>query len=265
LALIVASTTAAIALTIAPFCVFGYPVSMIGIIGAMEPEVIMLRELLKDVQTQTEGTFELYRGTLDGKDAALLRCGIGKVNAAVGCALLIDRYRPDMVINTGSAGGMGGGLRVGDAVISSGLVHHDADVTAFGYEPGQLPGMPAVFPVSEELMSLAEQAVDALKAEGALPAEFNHVRGIIGSGDVFMHEPERIAAVSRRFPLMRAVEMEGAAVAQTCRLFNVPCLVIRALSDIAGTESPQSFDEFLPAASKNSCEIVRRIVALYKG
>ncbi|MCL1815328.1 MAG: 5'-methylthioadenosine/S-adenosylhomocysteine nucleosidase [Treponema sp.] len=236
---------------------------MIGIIGAMEPEVIMLRNLLKNVTTQSTGGFEFSRGNLDGKDVALLQCGIGKVMAAVGCALLVERYYPEVIINTGSAGGIGESLHIGDAVISQGLVHHDADVTAFNYEPGQLPGMPAVFPVPEELIKLAEQAVDELKREGVLPREFNHLRGIIGSGDVFMHDPIRIAAVSKQFPHIRAVEMESAAVAQTCWLFGVPCLVIRALSDIAGTESSITSEEFLPVASKNSCEIVRRIAKLY--
>ncbi|GHV84703.1 5'-methylthioadenosine/S-adenosylhomocysteine nucleosidase [Spirochaetia bacterium] len=236
---------------------------MIGIIGAMEPEVIMIRDLLKNAETAQFGNFEFHRGTLDGKDVVLLRSGIGKVNAAVGCTLLIDKYHPAVVINTGSAGGMGGGLRVGDAVISTGLIHHDADVTAFNYVLGQLPGMPAVFPVPEVLIKTAEKAVDELKEEGLLPAEFSHLRGLIGSGDIFMHNPEKIAAVSRAFPEMRAVEMESAAVAQTCWLFTVPCLVIRALSDIAGSESPETYDEFLPTASRNSCEIVRRIVKLY--
>jgi adenosylhomocysteine nucleosidase len=148
-------------------------------------------------------------------------------------------------------------------VISDGLVYHDADVTVFNYAPGQIPGMPAVFPAAEELIVLAEQAVDELKAEGKLPGGFNHVRGIIGSGDVFMYKSEMIAAAAERFPKMRAVDMESAAIAQACWLFKVPCLVIRALSDIAGAESPMTHDEFLPIASKNSCEIVRRIVTLY--
>ncbi|MDR0448040.1 MAG: 5'-methylthioadenosine/S-adenosylhomocysteine nucleosidase [Treponema sp.] len=237
---------------------------MIGIIGAMEPEVIMLRDLLKETIRESTGGFDFFKGTLEGKDVVLLRCGIGKVNAAVGCTLLIDHYHPELVINTGSAGGIGPGLHFGDAVISQGLVHHDADVTAFNYEPGQLPGMPAVFPVPSNLIELAEQAVDELKQEKILPEGFNHVRGIIGSGDVFMNDPERIARTAKQFPELRAIEMESAAVAQSCWLFKVPCLVIRALSDIAGIESSIRFDEFLPAASKNSCEIVRKILKLYK-
>jgi adenosylhomocysteine nucleosidase len=233
---------------------------MIGIIGAMEDEVIMLRSALEDIVTKTIGGYELYAGALEKKPVVLLRCGIGKVNAAVGCALLIDHYHPSLVINTGSAGGIDPSLSFGDAIISTALVHHDVDVTAFNYAPGQLPGMPPVFPVPEDLIRRAEAAVDSLKQEGLLPPGFNHVRGLIGSGDVFMHEPARINAARSRFPDMRAVEMEGAAIAQACYLFSVPCLIIRAISDIAGAESPVTHDEFLPIASKHSGEIVRRIV-----
>jgi adenosylhomocysteine nucleosidase len=204
--------------------------------------------------------FEFFTGRLEKKPVALLRCGIGKVNAAVGCALLINRFHPDLVINTGSAGGIDPSLKFGDTVISSALLYYDVDVTAFGYAPGQLPKMPAVFEVPEDLIRRGEAAVDALKKEGVLPEDFKHVRGVIGSGDVFMHEPDRIAEARRLFPAMAAVEMEGAAIAQACYLFSVPALIIRSLSDIAGIESPVKFDEFLPIASKHSSEIVRRIV-----
>jgi adenosylhomocysteine nucleosidase len=137
------------------------------------------------------------------------------------------------------------------------------DVTAFNYAPGQLPGQPQVFPVSPDLVEEAERAVDELKGEGVLPGALNHVRGIIASGDIFMHEPERIERVRKTFPQVRAVEMEGAAIAHACALFKVPAIIIRALSDIAGVESPVTSNEFLPVASKNSSEIVRRIVKNY--
>jgi adenosylhomocysteine nucleosidase len=233
---------------------------MIGIIGAMEDEVAMLRSALEDFRTETIGVYEFYIGALEKKPVALLRCGIGKVNAAVGCALLIDHYKPDLVINTGSAGGIDPSLSFGDAIISTGLVHHDVDVTGFNYPMGQVPGMPPVFAVPEDLVRRGEAAVDSLKREGVLPPGFNHVRGLIGSGDVFMHESGRIDAVRGLFPDMRAVEMEGASIAQACHLFSVPFLIIRALSDIAGAESPVKFDEFLPVAAKHSGDIVRRIV-----
>ncbi|MDR3138305.1 MAG: 5'-methylthioadenosine/S-adenosylhomocysteine nucleosidase [Treponema sp.] len=236
---------------------------MIGIIGAMEDEVALLRGAITEGKAENLGGFNFFSGSLEKQPVVLLRCGVGKVNAAVGCALLIQRYHPSLVINTGSAGGIDPALKFGDAVISDGLLYHDVDVTAFGYAPGQLPGQPAVFPVPGDLIQLAERAVDGLKGEGRLPAGFNHVRGLIGSGDVFMHDPERIVAVRRIFPALKAVEMEGAAIAHSCALFSVPALIIRALSDIAGTESPLAFKEFLPIASKHSAEIVRRIIRDY--
>jgi len=237
---------------------------MIGIIGAMEKELSLLCEVMGNYKTEKIGGFEFYTGKIEGRDVTILRCGIGKVNAAVGCALLIRQFNPHCVINTGSAGGINPKLKVGDAVISTGLVYHDVDVTAFNYAPGQLPGQPQIFPAEEKLVKLAEDAVDELIKEKVLPDNFNHCRGLIGSGDVFMHEPERIKNVRSTFPSMDAVEMEGAAIAHCCRLFSVPALVIRALSDIAGTESPMSFEEFLPIASKHSAHIVERIVKNYE-
>jgi len=233
---------------------------MIGIIGAMEGEMSLLCETMGKYETSKSGVFEFFTGKIEGKDVTLLRCGIGKVNAAVGCALLIQQFKPDFVVNTGSAGGLKKDQKFGDAIISTGLVYHDVDVTAFNYKPCQLPGQPQIFPVDEKYVALGEKAVDELKQEKILPADFNHCRGLIGSGDVFMHEPGRIANVCKIFPDMAAVEMEGAAIAHSCSLFSVPALVIRALSDIAGAESPMSFNEFLPIASKHSAQIVMRIV-----
>ena len=236
---------------------------MIGIIGAMEDELSFLCKTMGKFATEKIGGFEFFTGKIEGKDVTLLQCGIGKVNSAVGCALLIQKFKPNCVINTGSAGGINPSLKVGDAIVSSGLIYHDVDVTAFNYKPGQLPaGLPQIFPVDEKLMKLAEDAIDELKKEKTLPDSFNHCRGIIGSGDVFMHEAERIASVRKTFPEIAAVEMEGAAIAHCCYLFSVPVLVIRALSDVAGKESPVSFNEFLPVASKHSAQIVIRIVRL---
>jgi adenosylhomocysteine nucleosidase len=233
---------------------------MTGIIGAMEDEVKLLREAMTDAELVRIADFEFYPGKIEKKPVILLRCGIGKVNAAVGCALLLDRFKPDLVINTGSAGGIDPSLTFGDAIISEGLLYFDVDVTGFSYAPGQIPGMPPVFRTPPELVVRAETAVDDLKNEGILPPGFHHVQGIIGSGDVFMHESERIEVVRKTFPAVRAVEMEGAAIAQTCSLFKIPAIIIRAVSDIAGEESPVTSVQFLPVASKHSAEIVRRIV-----
>jgi adenosylhomocysteine nucleosidase len=236
---------------------------MIGIIGAMEEEVALLQSSMEHKETGSAGVFEYFLGKLEGKETVLLRCGIGKVNAAVGCALMIARYNPEVVINTGSAGGIDPSLTIGDMVIASGLLYHDVDVTAFNYAPGQIPGQPQIFPVQEDLIRLAETAMDGLKKEKVLPGSMNHLRGLIGSGDVFMHQKERIQAVRELFPGLKAVEMESAAIAHACFLFKIPVVIIRALSDVAGAESPVVSEEYLPLAAKNSAELVRRMVRMF--
>ena len=104
----------------------------IGIIGAMEEEVTLLRDKIENRQTITIGGSEIYTGQLHGVDVALLKSGIGKVAAAMGATLLLERCQPDVIINTGSAGGLASTLKVGDIVVSDEARYHDADVTAFG-------------------------------------------------------------------------------------------------------------------------------------
>ena len=233
---------------------------MIGIIGAMDKEISLLCDSMDKVVTSKTAGYEFFRGKIEGKEVVVLLCGIGKVNAAVGCALLIQQFNPSCVINTGSAGGINPGLKVGDVIISTGLIYHDVDVTAFDYAPGQLPRQPQIFPADESLIKLAKNSIEELKQEKILPPAFNHCLGVIGSADSFIHEPERIEKIRNVFPGIDAVEMEGAAIAHCCYLFSLPALVIRALSDVAGTESPVSFKEFLPVASTNSANIVMRIL-----
>lgn len=221
----------------------------IAVIGAMEQEVELLRGALQNTKTETIANSEYTTGTYEGKEVVLLKSGIGKVNAAMSTTILLEKFNPKVVINTGSAGGFDAALKVGDIVISDEVRHHDVDVTAFGYEIGQMAGMPAAYKSDENLMEVAKQAVIEV-------GEHNYSVGLICSGDVFMSNPERVEAVRKDFPTMKAVEMEAAAVAQVCHQFNTPFVVIRALSDIAGQESSMSFDEFLPVAAKYSTEIV---------
>jgi adenosylhomocysteine nucleosidase len=237
---------------------------MLGIIGAEEEEIKLLSQWLENKTSEKFWQLSFTRGCLAGREVVLLCCGVGKVNAAVGTALLIDHYKPEAIINTGSAGGLHADLKVGDAVISSGLLYFDVDVTSFGRELGQVPGMPAVYKADEALAALAEQSVASLKAGGILPGDFRTLRGQIASGDQFMDKPERIEAVRKNFPDALAVEMEGAAIAQTAYLASLPFLIIRAISDVAGKTSSMSFEEFLPLAAKNSAEIVRSLCQLAK-
>jgi adenosylhomocysteine nucleosidase len=170
------------------------------------------------------------------------------VAAAVGTTLLLQIAKPEMVINTGSAGGLNSKLNVGDIVISSEVRHHDADVTAFGYEKGQLPANPAAFIADRELIELA---ISEVEKNG-----LNAVAGLICSGDQFINGAENLARIRADFPTVAAVEMEAAAIAQVCHAFDLPFVVVRAISDVADKESHLSFDEFLPLAAKQSSKIV---------
>ena len=226
----------------------------IGIIGAMEEEVTILQNLLHSVKQTTIAGCEFFEGTLYEKDVVLVKSGIGKVNAAVATTLLLQLYRPDVVLNTGSAGGIGENLEVGTVVLSNEVTHHDADVTAFGYALGQLPGGPVVYESDERLLQVAAEAVTEI-------GKHSHATGLIASGDVFMSDPDRVFTVKQHFPNLIAAEMEAAAVAQVCHVFSIPFVVIRALSDIAGKESSISFDEFLPEAAQHSSEVVAQVIS----
>ncbi|MFJ8262243.1 5'-methylthioadenosine/S-adenosylhomocysteine nucleosidase [Rummeliibacillus sp. NPDC094406] len=226
----------------------------IAVIGAMEEEVELLRNTLENTSTKTIANSEYTEGTYAGHDIILLKSGIGKVNAAMSTTILLNEYKPDVVINTGSAGGYDENLEVGAIVISDEVRHHDVDVTIFGYEIGQVPQMPAAFKSFEKLMKLAEEAVTEI-------GEHQYAVGLITTGDSFMNDPERVEMVRGYFPTMKAVEMEAAAVAQVCYQFGTPFVVIRALSDIAGKESNVSFDEFLPVAAKHSTQIVLKVIS----
>lgn len=227
---------------------------IIGIIGAMEQEVALLKAQLTNSTTTEVADFVFYRGQLNGRDVVLVQCGIGKVAAAVATTLLIQLFQPVAVINTGSAGGFDPTLNVGDIVISTELRHHDVDVTAFGYEAGQVPRMPAAFAADARLIDAAEQSIRQL---GFCQTK----KGLITTGDVFMCDPVRIEQTRTTFPTMLAVEMEGAAIAQTCHQLHTPFVVIRSLSDIAGKESPTSFEAYLAIASKNSSAMVMQLLA----
>ncbi|MDP2560965.1 5'-methylthioadenosine/S-adenosylhomocysteine nucleosidase [Psychrobium sp. 1_MG-2023] len=228
----------------------------VGIIGAMEPEVAVLREQIENLTTEKYAGIEFYTGTIAGIEVVVSLSGIGKVAASVSATLLIEKYAPDCVINTGSAGGFDPKLNVGDVVIGSEVRHHDADLTVFGYEIGQLPKMPAAFTPHPELARAAREATAISQNDVQI------VEGLIATGDTFMADPVRVEQVRANFPTMQACEMEAAAIAQTCHLFEVPFVVVRSLSDIAGKQSEVSFDEYLVTAGKHSADMVVAMLPL---
>ena len=220
----------------------------IGIVGAMAQEVEILSGLMTDKTETRVASAVILEGKINGKTVALLQSGIGKVAAAIGTAALLQLTKPDAVLNTGSAGGVARGLKVGDIVISDETRYHDVDVTAFGYEKGQLPANPAAFLSDKKLADLAEKVA---QEQGQ-----SVKRGLICSGDSFINSEQKIAQIKADFPNVTAVEMEATAIAQVCHAFNVPFVVVRAISDAGDGEASLSFEEFLPLAAKQSSALV---------
>ena len=226
----------------------------IAILGAMDEEISLLKHSIANLQESEYAHLTVYRGQLNGVDVALVKCGIGKVAAAVATTLLVNIFKPDYVLNTGSAGGFHQELNIGDLVIGTHVQHHDADLTHFGYELGQNAGMPSRFVCDERLVQAAEKAAQIL-------GQVKSIRGLICSGDSFIGSDAEAARLRKLFPLMCAVEMEGVAIGQSCYLLKVPFLVIRSLSDIAGTSSTVSFEAYLQQAAKHSAQLVMGTIA----
>ncbi|GAE94099.1 5'-methylthioadenosine nucleosidase [Gracilibacillus boraciitolerans JCM 21714] len=226
---------------------------MIGIIGAMDEEVELLKKKMEISETSRIANGDFFVGKLAGQEVVVLKSGIGKVNAAIATTILFERYQPDYVINTGSAGGFHPDLEVGDLVISTEVVHHDVDVTAFDYKYGQIPGLPPTFqadPILIEKAMLAAKELDGIAA----------MKGLISTGDTFMQEETKVTFVRNMFPDMIAAEMEAAAIAQVCYQYDRPFVIIRALSDIAGKDSSVSFEAFLAKAAENAANLIVSVV-----
>ena len=225
---------------------------MIGIIGAMELEIALLKEAISNCKETKIGKFTFYEGILEGKAVVVLLSGIGKVSAAVGTTLLIERYHPKLIVNTGTAGGLADTL-VHDIILATEVCYHDVDVTAFGYEIGQQAQMPPAFIANTQWTEKLKQVAE----------RYSHTLhyGQVVSGDSFISSPTRLQEIANTFPKAKAVEMEAAAIAQTCYLLNIPFVMLRAISDKAGEGNAVSYETFVVEAGKLSATIIKAFLA----
>ena len=222
--------------------------SKIGIIVAMEEEIRCLKEAMTIEKTENIYSSSYYQGQLSGQEVVLVQSGIGKVNATISAAVLIDRFEVSSVINTGSAGAVADNLKVGDIVLGEALVYHDADLTAFGYGKGQMSGMPATYRADDQLLTLAQKVVEKQGQKIYC--------GLIASGDQFVNDSGAVAKIKENFPTCLSLEMESAAIGQTCYVMDRPCLVIRSISDTADHDAGMTFDEFVVLAGQRSANLL---------
>lgn len=226
----------------------------IGIIGAMNEEVVELKAVMENIQSESVGNLEFFKGTLLGKDVVLVEGGIGKVNAAICATLMINHFEVEKVLFTGVAGGTNPDINIGDIVVGTEQIEHDFNCTAFGYKLGQIPRMDTyIFKSDEELVNLAYGvAVEKFGKEKVR-------KGCIVSGDEFVASIEKIEWLRETFNA-DCTEMEGAAVAHVCHIFKMPFLIIRAISDKANHDAKVDYPEFVKLAAKNSKTIIEGIL-----
>ena len=194
----------------------------IGVIIAMDKEFRRISELLDGQKREEDGGRIFVRGMLGDNELVLHQCGIGKVNAAVGVSEMIRRYSPDLVVSTGCAGGGRTDMEVMDVVVSTELTYHDVYCgEAIGKTVyGQVQGMPARYKSPIDLVEKAKSVSPRVHA------------GLIVTGDWFVDSREKMREIVGHFPEADAVDMESAAIAQTCHIYNIPFISFRVISDI---------------------------------
>ena len=226
----------------------------IGIIGAMEEEVAVLKQEMDIEETVDYASMQFCKGTLCGKNVVIVRSGIGKVNAAICAQILADKFNVDVLINTGIAGSLDAAIDIGDMVISTDLVEHDMDATIFGDPLGQDPRMDKFsFPAEANLI---EKAVAA--NEEANP-DIKTFTGRIVSGDQFVSSAEVKEKLVKNFQA-KCTEMEGAAIAHAAYLNKVSCVIIRAISDKADNSATMDYPTFEKKAIEHSVRLVRNLL-----
>jgi len=222
----------------------------VGIIGAMELEVSALKGQIKGFSVTKKAGMEFYEGRIGGVDAVVVRCGIGKVNAALCVQILCDVFGVSHIINTGVAGSLNNDLNIGDILISKDAVHHDVDVTIFSYRKGEVPQLGVrEFPADPHLIEAAEASIRELFPD------LNHLVGRVASGDQFISSSEVKERIIRDFDADCA-EMEGASIAHGAYLNGVPFVIIRAISDKADGSAEEDYPTFERAAAAHCAKLV---------
>lgn len=213
----------------------------VAVIGAMDVEVTGLRERLQDVQAVPNSLgISLWSGACGGTPVLLAQCGIGKVNAALCTQYLVDHFPVSAVINSGVAGALHPGVKIGDLIVSEAAMYHDFDVRYFNYPRGVIPQLATSrFPADERLTKLAME--HSRRVMGAARVHC----GLIVSGDQFVAAGSSKRDILSWFPDALCVEMEGSAVAHAAFLNRVPFVILRAVSDQAGDTAPAEFDAYL--------------------
>lgn len=222
---------------------------------SVEREQIQAR--LSDLHACTDSRTPLQSGKLGAADVLLCETGIGKVNAALAVAEILNRHRVDCVISTGVAGGLDAKLAVADVVATTEVAYHDVDCGP-GNVLGQVQGLPARYPSDSKLLAAAR----------SLPGELRVFTGLQVSGDAFITSAEKRDRIKANFPDALSVDMESGALAQACHLYHVPFISFRVISDTPGAmgDHARQYANFWEHLAARSFEVTRAyLAALVRG
>lgn len=223
-----------------------------GIIAAMQEEMQEIQKIMKNIQKIEIYGLNFIKGEINDKLVVLVEAGVGKVNATRTAQLLIDKFDIDVVINIGSAGSANDKLNIGDIVIGKKLVQHDFDITAFGHPKGYISNVGQYLESDNQLMKKMEKAIKDLEN-----IDFKILVGTIASGDIFCTDIKMKEKIRNKFEA-DAIEMEGAAIAQVCKLDDIPFIVIRGISDSPNGNNEITFEQYLEKASKRCAQIIEK-------
>lgn len=220
-----------------------------GIIVAMTSEFNLAAEHIDNKVQRSIRHLNFIEGTLNGKEVVLMQSGIGKVNAAAAAVEMINTFQPDIIVNTGIAGGIDGSLSVMDVVIGAETTYHD--VWCGEGEYGQIQGLPAHFSGDEQLIQAARNISSDIKIHF----------GLTVSGDKFISDFAELQSIKKQFPEALAVDMESAAIAQICHLYHIPYLSVRLISDTPGIENHyEQYLDFWKLAPAKSFDILEKLI-----
>ena len=224
----------------------------IAVIGAMEPEVLgLIAEMSERTVEQVSG-IEVNLGKIYNKTVAVAKCGIGKVFAALCAEVLILKYSPTLLINTGVGGGLASDLKTGDIIVASDLCQHDMDTSAIGDPIGLVSGINKIYFESDN--RALKLLLDAASNLGLTARA-----GRVATGDKFIASKEEKTHITSLFKA-DACEMEGCAIAQTAFVNATPFAVVRAISDSADGEATMDYPTFMPIAAKNSQNLTLALI-----
>ena len=229
----------------------------IGIIGAMENEVADLKKATKNIKTTKKAGMEFYEGVLEGSPVVIVRSGLGKVNAAICAQILVDQFQVNAIINTGMGGSLHDKLKIDDIVISTDVLYHDMDAVGFGYKLGQVPQMEVFsFVADKKLATLAKKICLEVNPEVQV------MSGRILSGDKFIADQSTKTWLVEQFGGI-CTEMEGAAIAHTAYLNDVPFVIIRAIADNADCSIDEHHQNFQAEAAKHCVRLIKNLLQQY--